>query len=402
MKILGFNIGGAKEQPPIQETPIIEKSIFNGRKVTNFNFQSDNKYLPSDYNNLYSSTYVRYGADNLFPVKLMDFYNSAPIHKSCVDLKTRLLFGDGIQIADGSNKVSTEVFLNNIDGYNNIDTLFNQIALDYILFGNYYLIATWNESFTKIIKVERLPAFGTRLKWNPMNNKPIGVVYNFDWKYKPNTYVEYPVFNVLDKNNRQQVIIGINNTLDSSVYNFPTYISGLNSIASNGAIGLFQLNTIENGFFPSVGIHYYGEPTPEEEDSIHYNLTKQFGGKRNSGKFLLFFDASPELKTTVEPIDQPNLDKTFTVIEESIQNNIIFAHGIVSPILVGISKAGSLGNNNELQNAFMLMEKMKVNAERKQIESTLNKILAINGMSSIEVKTLIIFEEQNNVKQLNS
>jgi hypothetical protein len=393
MKLFGFNITRQKlsEQP----TQLIEKVSDNVTVVNSFSFASDNKYLPSDYSTRYNAGgYIRFGDDNLFPNKLIELYNSSPLHKSAIDFKTRLIFGDGYELTTEANKLKTEIFLNNLDGSNNLNFLLEGIITDLKLFGNYYLLVTWNENFTKIIKIERLKAFGVRLMAD-IDGNINSAVYNNDWQFRPGVYKQYPLFNVMDKMNKQQVFIGVKNKIDSNIYTYPDYVSALNSIAANAAIGLYQINIVENGFSPSMSIKFFKKPnSPEEKTKIVNDIKKQYAGKRNAGKALIFFSDGKDLAPEVAPIDISNLDKQYTVLEDSILNAIVQGHGIISPTLLGLKTAGQLGNVQELKNAYMISNVMKTEMERKNTEDSINKFLMLNGLDTIKIKPLEVFPEE--------
>jgi hypothetical protein len=106
------------------------------------------------------------------------------------------------------------------------------------------------------------------------------------------------------------------------------------------------------------------------------------------------------LAPEITPIDVSNLDKQYTVLESSIENNIVYAHGIISPTLLGIKTAGQLGNTQELKNAYLISNKMKVELERNIIESSINKFFNINGLDEIQLKSLEIFPEESQIKTL--
>ena len=394
MKIFGYNI---TKQQSFSEQPVqtIEKVSENITVVNSFAFASDNKYLPSDYSTRYNAGgYIRFGDDNLFPNRLIDLYNSSPLHKAAIDFKSRLLFGEGYVLKTEQNKLKTEIFLNNVDGSNDLNYLIESIIIDLKLFGNYYLLITWNENFTKVIKIERLKASGVRLMAD-IDGNITSVVYNNDWQFRPGVNKQYALFNVLDKVNRQQVLVAIKNKIDSNIYTYADYVSGLNSIAANAAISLYQLNIVENGFSPSMSIKFFKKPnSPEEKTKIVNEIKRQHSGKRNAGKAIIFFSDGKDFAPEIAPIDVSNLDKQYTVLEDSIMSSIVQSHGIISPTLLGIKSAGQLGNVQELKNAYMISNKMKTELERKQIESSINKLLLINGLDTIEIKPLIVFEEE--------
>ncbi len=405
-----FNFFSNKQTTTTDSTPLIEKVDDNIYAVNAFQFESDNKYLPSDYTNYYfSNGYIRYGADNLFPNKLIDLYYSSPLHKACVDLKTSLLSGDGYIINDTLNpakKASTELWLDNISGNKDVTTLINELSTDLSLFGNYYLLITWNAEFTKIVKIERLPAFGVRLMTSSDTNDITEIFYCKDWKFvnnkKSTTVKKYPAFNILERSSREQVYVGLTQLIDNRPYVLPNYTAALNSIAANAAISLFQVSIVDNSFNPGMSIKFFKKPSsPEEKAKIVQGIKSEYAGKRNSGKVLILFSDGKELAPEIAPIETSQLDKQYTVLETSIENSIVYGHGIINPALVGIQIAGKLGNTEELKNSFLLQEKLKTKNERKLIENGINKFIKLNGLLPIEIKDLIIFEEQVDVVVAN-
>lgn len=245
MKILGFNFGS--EKPTIQ-TPLIEKIDNNIYAINAFQFSSDNTFLPSYYNNIsMANGYIRYGEDNLFPNRLADLYYSSPLHQTAIKLKSKLICGDGVELEREDSKAN--LFIDNITGYDSVDKLITDITYDYKVFGAYHLLITWNSDFTKIVKLERLPTFGVRYAIDA-TYKITSVYYTQDWLYKKNQITNYPLFNVLDKTNKQQVYIVKNTSIDNRIYAIPDYASGLNAIAANAGISTYQLSVVENGFNP--------------------------------------------------------------------------------------------------------------------------------------------------------
>lgn len=393
-KFLGFNFGENKINEPI---PTLQKINENVSVVNSFTFASDNQFLPSDYNYFTTSNgYVRYGLDNYFPNRLADLFYSSPLHQTAIKLKSLLVSGDGVEVVDGPNKVSTELFLNTIAGADNIEKLISDLSLDYRVFGSYHLLITWNASFNKIIKVERLPSFGCRYAID-YENRITDVKYSSDWKYlhKSQSIKSYPVFNVLNKECQQQVLVVRNTSIDNRVYSVPDYASGLNSIAANAAISLYQLSVVENGFSPGLAIKFLQIPSsPEEQAKIVNGIKKEYSGKRNGGKVLFMFGDGKDNLPIIEPIETTNLDKQYTVLTSDLNNNIIYSHNIISPALLGVASAGKLGDVQELQNGFMLLEKTVIKKDRKLIQDSLNKVLKLNAMSEIIIKPFIVFDEQ--------
>lgn len=395
MKIFGKTF--FESQQPIH-VPTIEKVDANTTIVNSFAFASDNSFLPSQTNFFNSASYVRFGDDNLFTNRLSDLYLSSPLHKNAIDLKTKLIAGNGYELKSNTKTFETEFFLTNNNPTSPANELIYSLAKDLKLYGNFYLKITWNVNFTKIIKVERLPAFGVRLGALDNSYKPTKVFYSFDW-LNARSYQTYSIFNPENKTDIEQIMIGYSNSVDSRIYNFPDYTAGLNSIAAGAAISVYQLNIVENSFSPGVAIKFYKKPnSPEEKRLIVDGIKKQYQGKHNAGKVMIFFSDGKDLAPDVTPIDVSNLDKQFTVLESSIENNIIFAHQIISPLLLGVKTAGQLGSTSELETSYMILEKTQMSFDRKLIENKFNQILTINGYDNLTIKPFVVFEEQAKVE----
>ena len=77
-----------------------------------------------------------------------------------------------------------------------------------------------------------------------------------------------------------------------------------------------------------------------------------------------------------------NADKQYQTLQTLIQANVLTAHRVTSPLLVGIrDSGGGLGNNaQEMTEAFDLYLNSVVIGYQKQILKTLSKILSINGI----------------------
>ena len=387
MEILGYKFFEKQQPAPVQ---LIEKVDSNITVINSFAFGSDNSYLPSQTNFYNSASYVRFGDDNIFTNRLSDLYLSSPLHKNAIDLKSKLIAGSGVEFQN--ENIQLKAFFDAQPS--GLEELIKSLAIDLKIYGNYYLKVTFNVNHTKIIKIERLPAFGVRLGALDLNYKPTKVFYSYDWLLA-RQYSTYPIYNVENKTDLEQIIVGISNPIDSRIYQFPDYTSGLNSISAGAAISVFQLTVVENSFSPGMAIKIYKKPNSEEEKrKVVEGIKKQYQGKKNAGKVLVLFSSDKESSPDIIPVEVSNLDKQFTVLEQSIENNIIYSHQIVSGLLLGVQTAGKLGSTNEIQNGYMILEKTSIASDRKAIENTINKVLRFNQYPEIKIKPFIVFEEQ--------
>lgn len=374
MKLFGYNFTKTPAQPKEEK-----HSITN---VESFSFFKSNSFLPDINPN--SRDFIKYGTDNLFPNQLLDFYNSSPIHSSIIQQKAKMVIGKGLQLnTESLNPIelnNLNRFINFIDGEKDIDTLLKELSFDYQLFGAFAIEIYWNSDFTKIIQLNRIPVMQVRLGAENENGKVDTYYISKDWK-KNNSFRKIPAFNILNKSSQVQLMYLKNESADARFYGVPSYISGLNWVASDSAISKFHLSNINQGFAPSLKISFYKKPeSDEQKNQIVNNIKAEYSGQQNAGKAMIFFSDSKETAPDISPISVSELDKQFTVIADQIVDQIIRSHRGVSPILWGVKTAGQLGGaSGEFEIAYNVFEKNVIAPERIVFEKLFNRIFKING-----------------------
>ena len=156
---------------------------------------------------------VRWGGNNLFPLQLSDLYNSSAIHAAITQQKVNLLIGNGIQFKNYSGLTAEQrTELDRLcavaDGYDkSLLDVSKQLALDFQIFGCLAMEIIWDLTFTKIIKVNRIPMVNVRIAATDSNGRINKFFFNRDWT-RPNTYgtIEIPAFNINDKTNTNQIL----------------------------------------------------------------------------------------------------------------------------------------------------------------------------------------------------
>lgn len=360
--------------------------------VDSFSFNSNNTYYPK-INGKTSNGIVQFGRNNLFPNELTDLYYSSPIHSTIVNMKSKVMSGDGLDL---SKLTPAEMLrVESLIG-KNFNRVLSELCLDYQLFGAYSLEVIWNINFTGIAKIKRVPVQRVRMGEEDETGKVKNYYISRNWAYfGQNDIEEIPAFSLNNKTNQSQLLYVKNPSVDGSFYGIPQYTSGLNYIAANAAISKYHLAVVENGFNPGLAIKFFKKPqSPEERETIVRGIHKEYGGKSNAGKVMILFSDGKELAPEIMPIEVSNLDKQFTVLTEDIVNQITYAHSAVSPILYGIKTSGQLGNTQEYQNALNILDKVVIEPERRIMEDSLNVLFYVNGVRNpVTIKQLIVFQQ---------
>lgn len=390
MNLFGFEFG--RKNKPVEDVKI---KLNDNRPVLNpveaFNFAIQNEYIPPTSSYVESNGYIKWGYNNLFPLQLVDLYNSSPIHSSITLQKSLMVIGEGLSynpaLVSGLTdeaKAELQRFDSFADGCEkSLQQVATELSLDYQIFGAFAIEIVWNSNFTKIIKISRLPVVNIRLGAEDDKGKVQKYYYNKDWtrQSKYGTTV-IPAFNILDRTSQTQVLYVKNPSLDGRYYGTPAYASALNWIAADAGISKFHLSNITNGMSPSLLIKFYEQPpSPEQRDEIVRSIKREYTSQSNAGKAMIMFSDGKDLAPDVEPVQVNNIDKQFTVIADQIVEQIVRAHRGVSGILFGVQSMARITAVNEYADAFRIFQKTVISYDRKVIENTLNRILKINGLN---------------------
>lgn len=360
--------------------------------VNQMDFSELNSFVPRNTFSWYGrggGKYMPYGRDNLFPLQLQDLYYSSPLNSTILEMKSKMMAG----YIDLSTKDTRSIaIINQMFGIGtSLSYKLREVSLDWQIFGAFALEVIWNANFTAIAKVNRLPVMNVRCGIENQKREIDKYYFSNDWRITQYQPFEMAKFDVNDKVNQSQLLYVKNPSLDGRYYGIPGYASGLNSIAADAAISVYQLAVVENGFNPGIIIKFFKKPnSPEQQREIINGLDRTYGGKKKAGKVMVLFSDGKDLAPEVTPVDVSNLDKQFTVLESSISEKVIYSHNAVSGILYGREVAGKLGSSNEYINAFNILDNIVISPDRILLQETINNLLSINGASPITINTLAL------------
>lgn len=333
-------------------------------------------YKERDRSEKVEKGFVKYGKDNDYPNYLNDLYLSSSTHHALCDSIAYSIAGKDIE-GDVSAKLKiANLHLNDLKGL---------LAFDLKVQGWYAFEGIRNKK-GEVISYEHLPAMNLR----PQEEDEEGVVRNYfyceDWKdtRKKNTALENPI-PVLDDSNKQPKFLVVVKppATEDSYFAKPDYIGSLNYIELEKEIGVFHLNNIKNGFFPSAFIVWKdGIPTSEERREHMADMEADLGGAQNAGKFVNIYASSEETAPTVTSFDTNDADKMYDFLSEETTSKIMIGHRVVTPALFGVKTAGQLGSTQELETGSILFESTVIEPFREILIKGLEIALRECGVSS--------------------
>jgi len=87
----------------------------------------------------------------------------------------------------------------------------------------------------------------------------------------------------------------------------------------------YHNNNAKNGFAPNVVINFNnGIPDDETQATIEKGIKSKFAGELGQ-KFILSFNESESTKTTIEKLDNDNLDQKFETLQKFISTYSCFS-----------------------------------------------------------------------------
>jgi hypothetical protein len=263
-----------------------------------------------------------------------------------------------------------------------------RVAFDLKLFGNAAYQVYWNDDHTKVIKLYHVPVQTIRAEKIYDNPRIENYYYCTDWhdQRKVKDKKKIPAFGT--SNEKMELLYIKNYCPGLYYYSLPDWVSALQLAISEGEISNLHYNNITNGFLPSVMINFNnGVPAPEERQTIEDLVQAKFTGTDNAGRFMLSFNDDPTMKPTLDIIDISNLHEKYQYVAEYIQDRILVAHRVTSPLLFGIRTAsnGFSSQSEEMKTAFSIMQTMTISPFQNLILNALDMVLNEGGHSNTEL-----------------
>lgn len=278
------------------------------------------------------SGWIDYGNNNLFPQHLINLYHNSPIHNALTNSIAFMIEGQGTGTI--------------------LDNALQGISFDLKLQGAFVAEVIWSMDFTRVVQINHLPFENCRLAYDREEDDVTGIFYSKDWantrskKGKPEFI---PAFNPsIAQEQPRQVIYAHGMSAGSVYYPKPDYYGALNYVELSYQMGLYHVNNILNGLFPSFIINFLnGIPQKEEREAIRREWEARLSGANNAGKFLMTFNEDPTRAPQIEAFPLSDADKQYQFLSEETAKQIMVGHRVVSPLIHGIRDTTGFGSNKD-------------------------------------------------------
>jgi hypothetical protein len=317
-----------------------------------------------------AKNYITYGTDNKYPQMLIDLYNSSPKHGALVSQKAQYIAGDKTEVIANNTEQLTIANdkLASINAYESFDDVKAKIAADLELFDGFALEIIWNKAKTSIAEIYHLPFQNVRISLDGH------YWYAEDWSDRKLDPIYYYCWNPITRENKQLYYFKM---YKAGQGEYPTapYQSALKYIEIDTEIANFHLNSIKSGFSAQTLLQLFkGVPTPEEMRQTIKRFKENFSGTDNAGSIIIQFNDPNETPSVVNNLAPSDFDKQFDILNQTVQQEILMAHRVTSPMLFGIKTESQLGGRSELIEAYEAFQTAYIEPRQNQMDRALTSI----------------------------
>jgi ribosomal protein L29 len=318
-----------------------------------------------------SQELVWWGKDNLIPQWLNYLYYTSAVHQGIVNGKVNFVVGGGIKGNDELVKM--------------FDPILKYISADIEISNSAYVKAIFDPSGQIIGKVKHIPFEWVRV------TKSGKYQVSEDWtnsQVKPITYVsindrvdEMVCIIPFKEHGRQYKLDPNKRKISLNYYPQIPYSGSIKSIMTDIEIKNYEFSEVVNNFSLGTVLSLNNGASPNEEDrnKVKDYIIDSATGSDNAGGVMVVFNNGKDTEPTVLHLNGNQLHERYLSLGESVQNNILKGHGVISGELFGFTRDGNFNQSN-LDIAFHLMNQTYFKMRRNQILSIIDAVADINGI----------------------
>ena len=367
-----------------------------------------------EFKTVNNKDYILYGVKNDFPTILKDMMNTSSLHSAILKKKADMSAGKGFEAASLEQKN----FVNNVNGSETLNEIVYKNAYDLALYGGYCFLATWSKDKKSIARIQYIDWSKVRKVKELEDDSEVairqteGVEFyqiSSDWtqerkeKYKPEIVQGFSTqYNDVAT---QLVYVPMYRPGSEDVYPLPDYQACSTYIALDTEIASWHLNSVKNGFTPSMMINLVGVPSDEEMKQFQRKLEDQYSGSANSSKVILTLSEDESQIPIITPLTLNDSDERYKDLANQVKEQIIIGHRASSTV-VGVATAGKLGTSNEVIEAEAMFQHNVIDQYQYLLETHFNRLMNFNGIDGeITLKQSTTFdldeveEEEEPIKQ---
>jgi len=288
-----------------------------------------------------SRDWVMNGRNNEYYNYIVDRNNGSPTNSSINQSYSTLIYGKGLRTSSGSLGA---------ENWGRLQTILRprelrKMVADFQVFGefSFEVIETKGgelHSLTHIPKQMVIPSIANE------KNQIEHYWFSKNWrKYTDveNTPVSYNAYGAAKGNS---IYVAKPYVVGAEYFGSPSYSSALVFAEMEEEIANVQISSIKNGLSAGYiiqipnGTNY----TPEEKEEFERQVKKKLTSSSNASNFIISFnDQEVAIEVTPFPVNA-NVHKQWDSIQEQCKTQLMTAHKVISPSLVGLSSASGFSS----------------------------------------------------------
>jgi hypothetical protein len=383
-----------------------KEDITTGLRVKNINyFRGDVRDTRLDLLSA-KKEYVRYDSvDNLLPQALLTLYRNSPTHQAIIDKKTR--YTTGVELTYDS--MPLKIWAQRQDFGEGLFSLFQKLTKDLHLYGGFCVQVQLSPATGQVQDVHYQDFSKVRRGFTQDKEKGLysqEVFISNDWyvaetardeytKIYKRPYYSFDVPCESEQYSTPHYYYFKQYTAGQDWYPLPAYYAATSAIRTEIELLNFKENSVKRGFTALGALHVNSTMSAKDQERFERDITNSTGSD-SAGNIMTVFSSLPDSSIEFIPFNGNNPAKRdVQAYLDQARQDIITAHQLSSPAIVGIPVPNGLSNDGELIRSANQEFFFQLKQQRKQILKVLTRFAEAAGYSgNIEVVDNNPFLEQ--------
>ena len=288
-----------------------------------------------------SRDWVMNGRLNQYYNYIIDRNNGSPTNASINESYTTLIYGKGLRTSSGALGA---------EGWGRLQTILRprelrKMVRDFQVFGEFSFEIIESKggelhSLTHVPKEMLIPAIANE------KNEIEKYWFSRNWqKYTDIDYtpISFPAFGAQKGNS---MFVARPYTVGNEYFGSPDYSSGLVYAEIEEELSNMYISSIKNGLSAGyiINIPNGTNYTPEEKEEFERQVKKKLTSSSNASNFIISFnDQEVAIDVTPFPVNS-SVHKQWDTLTEQAKTQLMTAHRVISPSLVGLSSASGFSS----------------------------------------------------------
>lgn len=326
--------------------------------------------------------FVSFGVDNLFPQYLRSLAETSPIHGSlCISIGD-MIAGKGLDAG---------VYQSRVDALDTYEVYYG-CAHDLKKYGGFFIEVIYSVDRLSIAKINHIPFEECRMAIEGEDEAIIGVYQSDDWsapKKKKNKPTFIPKYNPLTATKEPRQIYWSFYYTSGQTYPRPDYWSAVNYIELSKKIGIYHVNNISSGLFPSFIVSFFGgAPDPDQQRAMMRDWENKLSGERNAGKFIMTFNERDTPKPDITAFPISDADKQYQFLSEASRTEVLTGHRVTTPLIFGIRAESGFGSNSdEMKIGLQIFNTQVIEPAQRKLAKAFTEVLSYE-MEGLQINVI--------------